>query len=626
MEKFKVNEKCISCRACVRVAEENFKIEGKAIVYKQPENENELKNCQSAYKVCPTDAIEIMKNEVIIGESKVKETLEKYPQLKDKLQELSPKFKTMQNPVMWNTVARFATFKDTAKMTGVSLCEILHLINKELEVEDVLINKFPDCITESEENEINNSVEISWKEPNIIFNIDDDDYEKISELVEKTKQLDEGEALVFESNSILRPLVKIVEDMGVSYNLLKINPQKVRMSIYKDKNEDWKTRKDKFEKLDVRKMKNDPFDIIIKKAYSIKEGDGFVLIQTFVPDPMLNMLSEMGFEYEVEKKEVGEVFVYLHKKKMEITGETEDGTQKPSVTIQSATPVGYPIIMKLLQSKKIRDAVSIKELKVWEETEKHLGWIANGKADISFSSVITASKLKSNDVKMPIVFVWDNFTILTRGYKAKNLGDLKGKQISVPLFEDAPPAKITKHLIQAKGYDINDFNFVFGNPFGRPNQIMKDFITGKVDTVLLREPEASFALKGVMNSGVEYSELSYGDIWNEVNEGFGLFPNAGVVLKGEFVRNHPEIVKIIAEELEEAIKWVNENRKEAAKLSFDMMRRSRENIEFFLDRVTFEYKEGDELVEKVEKFYQILIKQGILNTEVDDELLNMFRL
>ena len=44
------------------------------------------------------------------------------------------------------------------------------------------------------------------------------------------------------------------------------------------------------------------------------------------------------------------------------------------------------------------------------------------------------------------------------------------------------------------------------------------------------------------------------------------------------------------------------------------------------DRVTFEYKAGDELVEKVEKFYQILIKQGILNTEVDDELLNMFRL
>ena len=42
------------------------------------------------------------------------------------------------------------------------------------------------------------------------------------------------------------------------------------------------------------------------------------------------------------------------------------------VVIQSATPVAYPVIMRLLQSKKIRKAVNIRELKVWEETEKHL--------------------------------------------------------------------------------------------------------------------------------------------------------------------------------------------------------------------------------------------------------------
>jgi len=57
--------------------------------------------------------------------------------------------------------------------------------------------------------------------------------------------------------------------------------------------------------------------------------------------------------------------------------------------------------MRLLQSEKIRKAINIKELKVWEETEKHLGWIVSGKADISFSALVTSTKLKESDIKIP---------------------------------------------------------------------------------------------------------------------------------------------------------------------------------------------------------------------------------
>ena len=623
MNKYIVNEKCISCKACVRVAENNFRLDDKAIVFNQPQNEEELENCETALRICPTNAIEVIKNDVILGEDKVRATLEKYPSLKNKLIELSPKFKTFENPVMWNTVARFATFIDSAKMTGVSLCEILHTINKELGNEIELENEFPNCIKETRQFELTKSVDISWKEPKIIYNINDNSSQEIEELVYKIKELEEDNSIVFESNSLINPIINIIDDMNLTYNMLRINPQKVRISIYKKKSEDWKVIKDTFKQLDVRKMKSDPFDIIMKKAYSTNEGSGFILIQTFVPNPMLNMLTEMGYEYIIEEKDSNEVWVYLHK--IETNDTIKNSDNKPSIVIQSATPVGYPIIMRLLQSKKIRNAVSIKELKVWDETEKHLAWIANGKADISFSSVITASKLKTNDVIMPIVFVWDNFSILTRDYRATTLNDVKGKQISIPLFEDAPPAKITKYLIEAQGHDINDFNFVYGNPFGRPKEIMEDFISGKADTVLLREPEASFALKGALDKGVQCSELDYGKIFNNIIKDFGLFPNAGVVIKGEFARNHPEIVKILNEEIKEAIEWVNENKREAAKLSFDMMRQDILSVESFLDRVTFKYLTGDELVKKVKDFYQALIDNNILNTEVDDDLLNMFR-
>jgi len=61
-------------------------------------------------------------------------------------------------------------------------------------------------------------------------------------------------------------------------------------------------------------MKTDPFDIIIKRSYEIEEDEGFILIQRFEPMPLINMLSEMGYESVSEKKNPFEVWVYFHKK------------------------------------------------------------------------------------------------------------------------------------------------------------------------------------------------------------------------------------------------------------------------------------------------------------------------
>jgi len=645
MKKFSVNEQCIGCNACEEVAEKNFKVEDDmAFLTVQPENEKQEQACFEALEACPTDAIEVVEeqiaDEVITAEYKVRDTLEKYPQLKEKLIELSPKFKTMQNPVMWNTIARFATFKDAAKVSGYSLCEMLHFINKELGVEDRLSKEFPDCIKE-EDSLVAQSVAITWEEPETIHNISKNENNKLPQIMKKIEALDYQQCLVVESSFVIDPLIKIISDKEFLFNLVEIHPQKYRLSVYNNlksnqndsdttniiifDNENWQLKKDSFEPLDVRQMQSDPFDIIIQKAHSLEEGSGFVLIQTFLPHPMVNMLSEMGFEHKTEEKSASEHWVYFYKTITQDSVNADNNKNKPEVVIQSATPVAYPIIMRLLQSNKIKNAVKIKELKVWEETEKHLGWIINQKADISFSAVITASKLKDSDVKMPAVFVWDNFTILTRDYIANSLEDIQGKEIYTPLFADAPPAKITKYLIQAKGLNISNFNFVYGKPFGRPEQILSDFLQGNADTVILREPEAAFAVKELKNQGIEYSEISYSKLWNEINKGFGMFPNAGVVFKGQFIREHSEIVEVFLEELKQAIEWVNENKKAAAKLSFDMMRQHPENVEEFLNRVTFQYISGDELVTKIEKFYKILIDADIVQTDLDDKLLDVFK-
>lgn len=147
--KYKITEECIDCRVCVELSEKHFEMNktGKAIVKMQPVTKNDIAVCEEALSLCPVNAIEhidyyernnddcqpsIENIRPIIASDNIKDTLDKYEELKDVLISISPKFKNMQNPVLYNTLAKFASFKDAAKMTGISIYEILHTMNKHI--------------------------------------------------------------------------------------------------------------------------------------------------------------------------------------------------------------------------------------------------------------------------------------------------------------------------------------------------------------------------------------------------------------------------------------------------------------------------------------------------------------
>ncbi|NOR88594.1 MAG: DUF1858 domain-containing protein, partial [Bacteroidales bacterium] len=484
MNRYKVSEECIGCRACVEVAESYYDINDDNIAYlkKQPQSSDGEEQCKEALEICPVNAIlieekeKVNATEPIFAKSNIKETLDKHPELKQVLIDLSPKFKRMQTPALYNTLARFANFNDAAKVTGLSVCEILHTMNSHLGTEDKLVKSMPECVKAVKGDIDIQGIEISWDESpeRYIYNNN-----SIDELVQKVTDLDPQENLVVISVDKPNELLKVAQGLNFVFNIEKT--REFRISIFNPEQEKqevpWRERKESFEILEVRKMKTDPFDMILKKAYDTKENDGFVLKQTFEPVPMISMLAEMGFEHLTEKKHIFEYWVYFYKK---ITDHSDDkpSSEKVDAVIQSATPVAYPVMMKLLQSEKIRKNINIKELKVWEETEKHLAWITTGRADISFSALITSAKLRNSDIKIPALFVWDNFVMLSR-HQAEGFKDVIGQDIYTPLFEEAPPAKITKYLMQASGLNPDDFNFVFGKPFGRPEEIYQDFVSGK---------------------------------------------------------------------------------------------------------------------------------------------------
>ena len=559
---------------------------------------------------------------VILAKTKIKDALDEHPELKDVLKKLSPKFNKLDNPIIFRMVSKWATFSDIARIGGLSICEILHAVNKEIGTEAELAKQAPDCIKEKTPV-ISKKEQPDWVEKakqTVLMDVRHRDDFFLPEVLAAIGRLQPDQALLVINSFYPAPLVNMLDEKGNEFYYNKISASEHQLYIKgqeKKTDESWLDRKDSFEIIDVRRWKEDPFSELIKLANDTPPGEGFRLIQRFTPTPLINMIEPLGYETHVEEKGMFEHHIYFYRKH-EVKAKKKVLGDRVPLVIQSATPVVYPIIMKLLQSGELMSRVKIEELKIWDKTEKHLAWIVNKKADISFSAVAAVAKLyqKGLDIKLKSIIVWDNFYLLTRGYKAENFGDLKGHKIYLPLIKAAPPYAVTTFLMKQLGYNPDDFEFAFGNPFGRPEEIKKMFVQGEIDTALLREPEASFAL---YEAGKEAQvSIAYKDIWEQLYPGKGNLPNAGVLFKGEILREYPEIAEIFLKETAKAVEWVNANPKEAARLSYDIMGVTPEEAELFLSRVNFTYKKSKDALENVEHYIHVLNKAGYGKKEFGD--------
>ncbi len=558
---------------------------------------------------------------VILAQTKIKDALDAHAELKDILIGMSPRFKKLNNPIIFRMVSKWATFSDVAKIGELSICEILHALNKAIGTEAELAQQAPDCIKEKEPLPSEENIP-SWVEKAkqlVLMDVRSRDDFFLPEVLTAIGKLEPNQVLEVINSFYPAPLVNMLEEKGNESHYIKISESEHHIYIRgreKIVEDNWQDKKESFEVVDVRGWKEDPFSELIKKANETPPGEGFRLIQIFTPTPLINMIEPLGFETVVEEKGTFEHHIYFYRKHAAQARKKVAGERIPLI-IQSATPVVYPIIMKLLQSGELMSRIKIEELKIWDKTEKHLAWIVNKKADISFSAVAAVAKLyqKGLDIKMKSIVVWDNFYLLTRGFKAENFGDLKGHKIHLPLIKAAPPYAVTTFLMKKLGYNPDDFEFAFGEPFGRPEEIKRLFINGEIDAALLREPEASFALHEAKDVHVS---IAYKDIWEKLYPGKGNLPNAGVLFKGEILRDYPDVAEIFMRETAKAVEWVNANPKEAAKLCYDIMGVTPEAAELFLSRVNFNYIKSEKAVDDISHYIQVLNQAGYGKKEFGD--------
>jgi len=181
---------------------------------------------------------------LITEEDTVYDVITKYPQLKEVLVKISPKYKRLYNPVLFNTVAKVTKLKKAAEVGNIYIKEFLYQLNSAIGKGEEFLNYFKSQIPKMQEEFL-----------------------------------------------------------------------KKQFSKVENKNKpDWFEKSASFKILDAREIKGEPFAHIIEFANSINKGEGFILIQSFVPAPMINYLETFGFESYTEKINENEIRVYFFKR------------------------------------------------------------------------------------------------------------------------------------------------------------------------------------------------------------------------------------------------------------------------------------------------------------------------
>ncbi len=112
----------------------------------------------------------------------------------------------------------------------------------------------------------------------------------------------------------------------------------------------------------------DPFDDIMKTLKSMRDDQTLLIINTFEPIPILNILKKRGYEYETERPEPGVVHTYLRK-----TGTIKETV--PATASQPAKADDFATVEKRFEGKMreidVRDLeMPMPMVKVLEELEK----------------------------------------------------------------------------------------------------------------------------------------------------------------------------------------------------------------------------------------------------------------
>ncbi|MFN4215782.1 MAG: DUF1858 domain-containing protein [Brevinematales bacterium] len=177
-----------------------------------------------------------MERKLITAEDTIYDIVTRYPEVKKRLLELSPRYERLNNPLLFQMVARSTTVKKAAALGNIYLREMLYQLNEAIGLGEEYLQQEKQAtasLSINQENLLPQEKPIWWEKRNLFSLLDvRGKSHPFEEIITVAKNLKPGEGLLIYQEFIPYPLIDYLKTQGYEIYVEKEETQ-VIIGFYK---------------------------------------------------------------------------------------------------------------------------------------------------------------------------------------------------------------------------------------------------------------------------------------------------------------------------------------------------------------------------------------------------------
>ncbi|NMB19525.1 MAG: ABC transporter substrate-binding protein [Firmicutes bacterium] len=236
------------------------------------------------------------------------------------------------------------------------------------------------------------------------------------------------------------------------------------------------------------------------------------------------------------------------------------GAEIETMVVQTPPTVGALPLIWIQESGVLAEQVEL-DIRVSPDHQRGLALLAGSDIELLVTGVNVGAKAHNKGIDLSLVNtnVWGIDYLLTDGFTAESWADLKGKSLSLPLM-GGPLDFLARYFLIHNGVDPAQVDFIYTPS----NHGARSFQLGQVDAIVLPEPMVTITLNSYEDAVLSF-DLQ--EEWAKLHDGDDRIPFVGLFVRGDFGRDHRELIETLNTHYQQGMEWVKANPTEAALLA-----------------------------------------------------------
>lgn len=290
------------------------------------------------------------------------------------------------------------------------------------------------------------------------------------------------------------------------------------------------------------------------------------------------------------------------------------GGSKPPVKITGLSGISGLAMVKLIEEPVIGGRPVTHS--ILKSPDLLIGKLITGEVDLAALPINTAAILYNKGVSIQVAAVigW-GVLYLVGDAEIRNWVDLKGKRILAPA-KGAAPDLLLRYLLIKNG--LNPEQDLTIQYIGSPVELARLSAAGEASLAVLPEP---WATEVMTRNSKNKILLDFQSEWQRIENQGQTYPQTCIVVNKKFAGSDSEFVRNYLKELDRAIRWLNENPRQAGILAEKHLQISSDTIRKGLSRCNLRFEPAIKAQGRIERFLSSLaeIEVNAIGDKIPDE-------